>query len=122
MISAPMAPSAPPSVGVAMPRKIVPSTRKISTSGGISTKVTRSVSFDSSFNPNSRLASARISAVNDATVIDRISTSSGGAGSSRPIIGLMIPSCTRLQAKPTAAEIASSTISERWPLAPLSSR
>ena len=35
--SAPVAPMAPPSVGVAMPRKIVPSTRKISASGGIST-------------------------------------------------------------------------------------
>jgi hypothetical protein len=34
MISAPVAPIAPPSVGVAMPRKIVPRTRKISSSGG----------------------------------------------------------------------------------------
>jgi hypothetical protein len=33
-ISAPAAPIAPPSVGVAMPRKMVPSTRKISSSGG----------------------------------------------------------------------------------------
>ena len=40
-ISAPVAPMAPPSVGVAMPRKIVPSTRKISASGGISTNITR---------------------------------------------------------------------------------
>ena len=32
---APLAPIAPPSVGVATPMKIVPSTRKISTSGGI---------------------------------------------------------------------------------------
>ena len=39
--SAPVAPMAPPSVGVAMPRKIVPSTRKISASGGISTNMTR---------------------------------------------------------------------------------
>jgi hypothetical protein len=31
---------APPSVGVAMPRKIVPSTRKISASGGIRTMMT----------------------------------------------------------------------------------
>ncbi len=43
----PTAPIAPPSVGVATPRKIVPSTRKISASGGISTKVTRSVMRDS---------------------------------------------------------------------------
>ena len=52
MISAPLAPIAPPSVGVATPRKIVPSTRKISASGGISTKVTRSASRDSSPNFN----------------------------------------------------------------------
>ncbi len=38
--SAPTAPIAPPSVGVAMPRKIVPSTRKISASGGIRTMIT----------------------------------------------------------------------------------
>ena len=44
-ISAPVAPIAPPSVGVAMPRKIVPSTRKISASGGISTNNTRRSSF-----------------------------------------------------------------------------
>ncbi len=43
--SAPVAPIAPPSVGVAMPRKIVPSTRKMSASGGISTKSTRATSF-----------------------------------------------------------------------------
>jgi len=42
MISAPMAPIAPPSV------KMVPSTRKISASGGIRTKVTRSAICDSS--------------------------------------------------------------------------
>ena len=39
--SAPTAPIAPPSVGVASPMKIVPSTRKISTSGGISATTTR---------------------------------------------------------------------------------
>ena len=44
---APSAPIAPPSVGVATPRKIVPSTRKISSSGGISTKVIRSLMRDS---------------------------------------------------------------------------
>src|SRR3569832_896288 len=48
---APIAPIAPPSVGVAMPRKMVPSTRKISSSGGISTKVTRSAMRDSRFSP-----------------------------------------------------------------------
>ena len=38
-MSAPAAPIAPPSVGVAMPRKIVPSTRKIRNSGGTMTNV-----------------------------------------------------------------------------------
>jgi hypothetical protein len=47
MMIAPIAPMAPPSVGVAIPRKIVPNTRKISNSGGISTKVTRSAMRDS---------------------------------------------------------------------------
>ena len=37
---APDAPMAPPSVGVATPMKIVPSTRKIRNSGGTITKVT----------------------------------------------------------------------------------
>ncbi|GAO26991.1 TRAP transporter [Alicycliphilus sp. B1] len=55
---APMAPMAPPSVGVATPRKMVPSTRKISSSGGISTKVTRSASLDSRPRRVTRLASA----------------------------------------------------------------
>lgn len=38
MIKAPVAPMAPPSVGVAMPRKMVPSTRKIRASGGMRTR------------------------------------------------------------------------------------
>ena len=44
---APAAPMAPPSVGVARPMKIVPSTRKIRTSGGTMTKVTCSARLDS---------------------------------------------------------------------------
>ena len=47
MMMAPMAPMAPPSVGVATPRKIVPKTKKISSSGGINTKVTRSAMRES---------------------------------------------------------------------------
>ncbi|MCY1305774.1 hypothetical protein D9M70_555980 [compost metagenome] len=46
MISAPTAPIAPPSVGVAMPRKMVPRTRKISAKGGISTMMTCWASLD----------------------------------------------------------------------------
>jgi hypothetical protein len=38
-MSAPEAPMAPPSVGVATPMKMVPSTRKIRNSGGTMTKV-----------------------------------------------------------------------------------
>ncbi len=44
-ISAPVAPMAPPSVGVAMPRKMVPRTRKMSSSGGTSAVSTRSSSL-----------------------------------------------------------------------------
>ena len=53
MTIAPLAPIAPPSVGVATPRKIVPSTRKISTSGGIIDVNTLTTSFA----PNSVRAS-----------------------------------------------------------------
>jgi hypothetical protein len=48
MMIAPTAPMAPPSVGVATPMKIVPSTRKMSAKGGIITNVTRSAICDSS--------------------------------------------------------------------------
>ncbi len=46
MTRAPEAPMAPPSVGVAMPRKIVPNTRKISARGGTRTMITFSASLD----------------------------------------------------------------------------
>ncbi len=119
--SAPTAPIAPPSVGVATPRKIVPRTRKISTSGGISTKVTRSDSFDTRFSRNSRLSSARARAVSEAIVIDRISTSSPGAGNWRSTSGLITRSCTCAHANPAAAAIASRTSSDLWPLDPFAS-
>jgi hypothetical protein len=44
--TAPVAPIAPPSVGVATPMKMVPSTRKIRNNGGTMTKVTCCASFD----------------------------------------------------------------------------
>ncbi len=59
-----MAPIAPPSVGVATPRKMVPSTRKISSSGGISTKVTRSARRDKRLSFRPLLISAITSATN----------------------------------------------------------
>ena len=54
-ISAPVAPIAPPSVGVAMPTKIVPSTRKISAKGGIMTITTSCASRLSSRSLRNRL-------------------------------------------------------------------
>src|SRR4249920_1193337 len=48
---APDAPMAPPSVGVATPMKIVPSTRKIRNSGGTITKVTCCASNDKNLKP-----------------------------------------------------------------------
>jgi hypothetical protein len=73
MISAPSAPMAPPSVGVAMPRKMVPSTRKISTSGGISTKVTCSASGQQA-QAQQAVEQARPSARKEPTVIDMMTT------------------------------------------------
>ena len=60
MTSAPTAPMAPPSVGVAMPRKMVPSTRKISASGGISTMITCWASLDIMLMLSARSAIATI--------------------------------------------------------------
>ena len=67
-ISAPIAPIAPPSVGVAMPRKIVPSTRKTSARGGIITMMTCRVIGDSQRPPVARSATARISRTTTARV------------------------------------------------------
>ncbi len=120
--SAPIAPIAPPSVGVAMPRKIVPSTRKISTSGGINTKVTRSASLDSRPSLKAWFASARNSATKDATVIDRISTSSPGASLVRSSQPFSSGLWKRDQTQPAAPATSSSASSDLWPLAPLSSR
>ena len=78
MISAPVAPIAPPSVGVATPRKIVPSTRKISASGGISTNTTRSAIFDSSPNLKTRFRTAAKKATAVPTLVAITKTSSSG--------------------------------------------
>ena len=59
---APVAPIAPPSVGVATPRKIVPSTRKIRASGGISTNVTFCAMPESRLSFSSRLTIASANA------------------------------------------------------------
>jgi len=88
MISAPTAPMAPPSVGVAIPRKMVPSTRNIKINGGMSTKVTRSASRDSKPSRATRLTIASTSAVKDAIATEKMTTSSPGAAPSRPVMGL----------------------------------
>ena len=77
--TAPSAPMAPPSVGVATPMKMVPSTRKISPSGGISTKVTRSAMRDSRPMPNRRLIIAITKAMPMPTIEDTTMSSSRGA-------------------------------------------
>ncbi len=79
MTSAPVAPIAPPSVGVATPRKMVPSTRKISASTGISTNTTRSASFESIPNLSSRWNSAVKKATAVPTQVATTMTSSSGA-------------------------------------------
>ena len=76
--SAPVAPIAPPSVGVATPRKIVPSTRKISASGGISTKVTRSAICDSRPSRATLLTTASVNATPTPTHIESTINSSVG--------------------------------------------
>ncbi|MDT4858769.1 hypothetical protein FQZ97_932510 [compost metagenome] len=113
MIMAPRAPIAPPSVGVAMPRKVVPSTRKISTSGGINTKVTCSARRDSRPRRNRRLSSAKASASTEPTVMDRMTTSSPAGLISRSINGLITDSCTWDHATLTAAHSTISTNRER---------
>ncbi len=59
---APIAPMAPPSVGVATPMKIVPSTRKISSSGGTMTNTTCSASADRRRGPLARLTAQLMAA------------------------------------------------------------
>ncbi len=96
------------------PRKMVPSTRKISTSGGMSTNVTCSARRDSNPILSTRFTMARPSARNDATVMDMIRISSPAAGISRPIHGLTMPSCTWDHAYPAAPQMAIRMPRERF--------
>jgi hypothetical protein len=100
----------------------VPSTRKISTSGGISTKVTCSARRDNSPILVARLINASASASSEATVSDMMKTSSPGDAMARPSQAFMMPSCMRDQAQPAPAQMTSSATSDLWPLAPLGSR
>ena len=121
-IKAPSAPMAPPSVGVATPRKIVPSTRKIKISGGISTKVTCSASLESRPILLKWLSSASTSPVMDASVRVRMTISSPADGMLRSSQRVSKVSCTWAQPQPTAAQMSTSTSSDLWPELPLGSR
>src|SRR5690606_29188166 len=81
MTSAPTAPMAPPSVGVATPMKMVPKTRKIRNSGGIMTKVTRSAISDNSLSFSTLLISAIIQDVTPHTSKTTTTRSSTGTES-----------------------------------------
>ena len=112
MMSAPVAPIAPPSVGVAMPRKMVPSTRKMSPSGGISTKVTRSAMFDRSFRRATLLMTASRKATPTPTHIETTIISSVGVPAGRVLANAMAQPVDRIV----------STSSERRPGEPSGSR
>jgi hypothetical protein len=101
---------------------MVPSTRKISTSGGISTKVTCCASLLRRPSFNALLASASAKASSDDTVSDMMKTSSPGAAVVRPVHFIIRPLCTWAHSHPANAHTANNTSSERWPLEPLSSR
>ena len=77
--NAPTAPIAPPSVGVAIPMKMVPNTKKMRITGGISAKTKRSASWDKSPHPVMRLIQAKLKALSDATTNDVIAIWSVGA-------------------------------------------
>jgi len=103
---------APPSVGVATPMKIVPSTRKISASGGIMTKVTRSAICDSKPRRRILLSTAMTkAAAPQIRILVTISSSTCTLSSSR--------NSTPAKAMPTDRAI--STSSEGMPCPPLGS-
>ena len=112
MISAPIAPMAPPSVGVATPRKMVPSTRKIRPSGGISTKVTRSAMRDSRPSLSPLLASASVNARPTPTQSETTINSSVGVLAGRLLAKARAHAVHRMNSQP----------SERRPDWPLDSR
>ena len=112
MTMAPTAPMAPPSVGVATPRKMVPSTRKISSSGGISTNVTRSARRDSRFSFSSLLAMAMMKA----TKVPPHTATTTRSSVATTSTGLPNQACTASRCsatkKATMAEMPNSTHSE----------
>ena len=70
-ISAPLAPMAPPSVGVATPMKMVPSTKKIRNSGGTITNVVCCAMCERNRNPTKRLVSQLMIATQKAKIIPK---------------------------------------------------
>ena len=118
-----MAPMAPPSVGVATPRKMVPSTRKISSSGGISTKVTRSASLDSRPSLRKRLTTAMSQATNTPPhMATTIFSSVGTDSTSLPSHQVCTSAMWRARKIDTRADTTATTSSDWWPLLPLGSR
>ena len=111
-INAPKAPMAPPSVGVATPRKMVPSTKKIRISGGINTNVTCSASLESSAILETRLMMASSRPVMEANVKDMMTISSPAEGSERSSQRVSNWSCTWAQPQPTAAQMRNNTSSD----------
>ena len=88
---------APPSVGVATPKKMVPSTKKIKIKGGINTKVTCSANLDNKPMRVTRFTMAKLKATKEVTVKDMISTSSPAAALVRSSQAIMMVSCQEAQ-------------------------
>ncbi len=110
---APVAPIAPPSVGVAMPRKIVPSTRKISASGGISTKVTLRAIADSRWSFSALEATASTNATPMPTSMQMTIVSSSARSARSPNFAYAMAAAT---------EMMVSTSSDVLPVLPEASR
>ena len=123
MTNAPSAPMAPPSVGVATPMKMVPSTRKISSRGGISTNVTRSAMRESRPRRNTLLITATTNAsVTPAHMDTTTVSSSATCSTASPCHQECTATMCLDRYKATAVHSAVSTSNEGRPALPLSSR
>ena len=78
----------------------------------MSTKVTCSARRESRPKPVTRLNTDRLRATKDAMVMDRMTTSSPGAGMERSSQSRSSASCTWAQATPTAVATTSKAISD----------
>ena len=111
-IKAPKAPMAPPSVGVATPKKMVPKTKKIRIRGGISTKVTCSAKRDNKPIRVTLFTRAKLKATKEAMVMDMITTSSPGDSCVRSSQAVMMASCDEAQAKPATVHTTKRNIKD----------